>query len=60
LGLAQVKNIIKIEERRDNRPYDLELDRAEITEMARREKTGRVIAEWVKTLRDEIYVEERL
>jgi len=53
-------HIIKVEERREDRPYDLQLDRAEITEMARREKTGRVVAEWVKGLREEIYVEERL
>ncbi len=53
-------HVITVEERRDDRPYDLQLDRAEITEMARREKTGRVVAEWVKGLREEIYVEERL
>jgi len=53
-------HIIKVAERRDDRPYDLELDRAEITEMARREKTGRFVEEWVMELRNEIYVDVRL
>jgi peptidyl-prolyl cis-trans isomerase SurA len=53
-------HIIKVEDRRETRPYDLALDRAEITEMARREKTGRLVEEWVDDLRKEIYVEERL
>jgi peptidyl-prolyl cis-trans isomerase SurA len=53
-------HLIKIAERRDERPYDLALDRAEITELARRQKTGRVVEEWVSRLRDEIYVEVRL
>jgi peptidyl-prolyl cis-trans isomerase SurA len=53
-------HLIKIEARRTDRPYDLELDRTEITEMAKREKTGRVVEEWVAELRDEIYVDIRL
>jgi peptidyl-prolyl cis-trans isomerase SurA len=53
-------HLIKVAERRDARPYDLALDRAEITELARRQKTGRVVDEWVARLRDEIYVEVRL
>lgn len=53
-------HIIKIVERREARPYDLVADRAAITEMARREKTGRVVEDWVRKLRDEIYVEVRL
>ena len=53
-------HIIRIEERREARPYDLALDRAEITEMAKREKTGRMVEEWVEMLRQDIYVEERL
>jgi peptidyl-prolyl cis-trans isomerase SurA len=53
-------HIIKVVDRRDDRPYDLELDRAEITEMARREKTGRYVEEWVTELRGEIYVDVRL
>ena len=53
-------HIIRVEGRREARPYDLALDRPEITEMARREKTGRMVEEWVEKLRQEIYVEERL
>jgi peptidyl-prolyl cis-trans isomerase SurA len=53
-------HLIRVADRRDDRPYDLMLDRAEITEMAKREKTGRLVEEWVTELRDEIYVDVRL
>jgi peptidyl-prolyl cis-trans isomerase SurA len=53
-------HILKIADRREDRPYDLELDRKELTEMARREKTGRKVEEWVAQLRQEYYVDVRL
>jgi parvulin-like peptidyl-prolyl isomerase len=53
-------HVFKIVERRDDRPYDLELDRKELTEMARREKTGRKVEEWVARLRQDYYVDVRL
>jgi peptidyl-prolyl cis-trans isomerase SurA len=53
-------HLVKIAERRDDRPYDLELDRKDLTEMARREKTGRKVEEWVTQLRQEYYVDVRL
>jgi parvulin-like peptidyl-prolyl isomerase len=53
-------HIVKIAERRDDRPYDLELDRKELTEMARREKTSRKVDEWVAQLRKDYYVDVRL
>ena len=53
-------HIIHVADRRDDRPFDLELDRAEIKEMARREKTGRFVEEWVVELRNDIYVDVRL
>jgi peptidyl-prolyl cis-trans isomerase SurA len=53
-------HILKIGERRDDRPYDLELDRKELTEMARREKTGRTVEQWVERLRQDYYVDIRL
>ena len=53
-------HVLKIVERRDDRPYDLNLDRKELTEMARREKTGRKVDEWVERLRQDYYVDVRL
>jgi peptidyl-prolyl cis-trans isomerase SurA len=53
-------HIIKIVERREEKPYDPVTDRSALTEMARREKTGRVVEDWVRKLRDHIYVEVRL
>jgi peptidyl-prolyl cis-trans isomerase SurA len=53
-------HILKIVERRDDRPYDLELDRKDLTEMARREKTGRLVEAWVSELRRDYYVDIRL
>jgi len=53
-------HILKIVERRDDRPYDLELDRKDLTEMARREKTGRLVEAWVSELRRNYYVDIRL
>lgn len=60
VGAEDGIHIVKIEERRDDRPFDLNLDRKEITEMARRHKTGEVVEEWVAQLRSEIYVDVRL
>ncbi len=53
-------HVLKIVDRRDDRPYDLELDRKDLTEMARREKTGRTVEEWVQRLRQDYYVDVRL
>jgi peptidyl-prolyl cis-trans isomerase SurA len=53
-------HLLKIVDRRAQRPFELAEDRAAITEMARREKTGRVVEQWVQELRDQIYVEVRL
>lgn len=53
-------HVLKVVERRDDRPYDLELDRKELTEMARREKTGRKVEAWVEKLRQDYYVDVRL
>ena len=52
--------ILRVVERRDDRPYDLELDRKDLTEMARREKTGRLVEAWVSELRRNYYVDIRL
>lgn len=53
-------HLLRILDRRAERPFDLAADRPAITEMARREKTGRVVDDWVQELRDQIYVEVRL
>lgn len=53
-------HIIDILDRHEERPYSLEQDRKALTEMARREKTGRVVDDWVEKLRKQIYVEVRL
>lgn len=53
-------HLLKIVDRRAERPFDLAADRPAVTEMARREKTGRVVDGWVQELRDQIYVEVRL
>jgi len=53
-------HLIDILGREESRPYDPQKDRQALTEMARREKTGRIVEEWVKELRDKIYVEVRL
>lgn len=60
LGADDGIHIVKIQERREDRPFDLKLDRKEITEFARRHKTGVVVKDWVAELRAEIYVDIRL
>lgn len=53
-------HLLRIVDRRAERPFDLATDRPAITEVARREKTGRVVDDWVQELRNQIYVEVRL
>jgi peptidyl-prolyl cis-trans isomerase SurA len=53
-------HLVRIADRRVERPYDLDKDRQALAEMARREKAGRVVEDWVQELRKEIFVEVRL
>jgi len=50
-------HILKVLDRKESRDYSLEEDWDAIKQMARREKTNRVVNEWIAGIRAETYVE---
>jgi peptidyl-prolyl cis-trans isomerase SurA len=52
-------HILRLLERRPRRAFDLTQDWDSIKEMARREKTNRVVADWIAEIRQDTYVSIR-
>jgi len=50
-------HILRVLERKEGRQYSLDDDWDTIKQMARREKTNRVVSEWIAEIRQETYVE---
>jgi peptidyl-prolyl cis-trans isomerase SurA len=52
-------HVLRVLDRREERSLDLSEDWDKIKEMARREKTNRVVSEWIEGIRNETYVDIR-
>ena len=50
-------HILHVLDRQEGRPYSLEDDWDNIKQMARREKTNRVVSEWIDQVRQDTYIE---
>ena len=50
-------HILQVLDRREGRRHSLEEDWDTIKQMARREKTNRVVSEWIAEIRQDIYIE---
>lgn len=53
-------HVLKLLDQQDAKTYSLDQDFDRIKELARQDKTGRLVDKWIETLKDQTYIEYRL